>query len=69
LTYRKDKLKELELKCRASGEESEALRAELERVASDYKKLKVKVVDLEEGVFKRSKAVEDVVKEKEQVGT
>ena len=67
LNKMKDKCKEYELKARASSDECQSLKTELERITNDYKKLKVKVVDLEEGQFKRNKAIEDIVREKEHV--
>ena len=66
-TRAKDKIKDLETKNRAAADELEAIKAELDRIGTDYKKLRVKAVSLEENAFKRSKEVELAVKERDQM--
>ena len=64
---RKDKVKELELKLRAAADESEAVKSEFDRVNNDYKRLKLKCVDLEEKQNKKTYDIEKITKEKDQV--
>jgi predicted nuclease with TOPRIM domain len=57
----------LELKLRAAADESEAVKSEFDRVNNDYKRLKVKCVDLEEKQNKKTHDIEKLIKEKDQV--
>jgi len=55
------------MKARSAKEEAEAVKAELDKVSADYKKLRVRMVDIEEGSSKRSKALEEAVRERDLV--
>ena len=63
----KEKCRDGDVATRAAKEESDALRAELDRMNTDYKKLKAKAVSMEEKSLKQSNETEIAIKERDQV--
>ena len=55
------------MKVKAASDESEAVKAELDRIGTEYKKLKIRAVDLDEKQVKRNSELEKVIKERDKV--